>query len=264
MTKRLLFLAGLLLVLCLLCTACGGTGETILSQNDSNEGPGGGFNEDTVNDFSSYEGIWLGEANNQYDCIEFDADGNWQLYLAGDVADEGYLRYEPEWGAVYAYSSLDDSGSRTEIQNGQLYITSFGYFNYGDGMEYYWYEGGEENDNGSSHDKRRLTEDDEADQWDAALYQHDVSAFAGVWYYDGDLSAETYIVIDGDGNWSYYQRAPGTEAAEMDCGTFSYSADEDSTYYADSDMYDGVSYKVFELDDDVLVWGDEGAYYLME
>ena len=48
------------------------------------------------------------------------------------------------------------------------------------------------------------------------------------------------------------------------CGTFSYSADEDSTYYADSDMYDGVSYKVFELDDDVLVWGDEGAYYLME
>ena len=245
MTKRLHFLAGLLLVLCLLCTACGGTGETILSQNDSNEGPGGGFNEDTVNDFSS-------------------ADGNWQLYLAGDVADEGYLRYEPEWGAVYAYSSLDDSGSRTEIQNGQLYITSFGYFNYGDGMEYYWYEGGEENDNGSSHDKRRLTEDDEADQWDAALYQHDVSAFAGVWYYDGDLSAETYIVIDGDGNWSYYQRAPGTEAAEMDCGTFSYSADEDSTYYADSDMYDGVSYKVFELDDDVLVWGDEGAYYLME
>ena len=29
-------------------------------------------------------------------------------------------------------------------------------------------------------------------------------------------------------------------------------------------MYDGVSYKVFELDEDVLVWDDEGSYYLME
>lgn len=256
-TKLLLVM---MVLLCFLCTACGSASP----QDDPNEGLGGGLNEDTVNDFSSFEGIWLGEANNEYDYIEFDADGNWQLYLTGDVVDEGYLRYEPEWGAVYAYSSLDDSGSRMEIQNGQLYITSFGYFNYGDGMEYYWYEGGEENDNDSSHDKRRLTEDDEAHQWDAALYQHDVSAFEGVWYYDGDLSAETYIVIDGYGNWSYYQRAPGAESAEMDCGTFSYSTDEASTYYADSTMYDGVSYKVFELDDDVLVWGDEGAYYLME
>lgn len=43
-----------------------------------------------------------------------------------------------------------------------------------------------------------------------------------------------------------------------------YSTDEASTYYADSTMYDGVSYKVFELDEDVLVWDDEGSYYLME
>ena len=71
-------------------------------------------------------------------------------------------------------------------------------------------------------------------------------------------------MIDGSGNWTYYQRAPGAEPAEMDCGTFSYSTDEASTYYADSTMYDGVSYKVFELDEDVLVWGDEGSYYLME
>lgn len=72
------------------------------------------------------------------------------------------------------------------------------------------------------------------------------------------------IVIDGKGNWSLYQRAPGAESAEMDCGTFSYSTDEASTYYADSTMYNGVSYKVFELDEDVLVWDDEGSYYLME
>ena len=86
------------------------------------------------------------------------------------------------------------------------------------------------------------------------------ASFTGVM----DMRSETYIVIDGNGSWSYYQRAPGAEPAEMDCGTFSYSTDEVSTYYADSTMYDGVSYCVFELDEDALVWGDEGIYYLME
>ena len=257
---RKFLLLALALLLCLSLAACGSDAS---APDDPNDGLGGGLDEDAGNDFSAYEGIWLGEADNEYDSIEFDADGNWQLYYAGDVADEGYLRYEPEWGGVYAYSSVDDSGSRAEIQNGQLYITSFGYFNYGDGMEYYWYDdGGGDHDGSSPNDG--LTEDNETDSWDTDLYQHDVSAFEGVWYFDGDLSAQTYIVIDGYGSWSYYQRAPGAESVEMDCGTFSYSADEGSTYYADSGLYDGVSYKVFELDDDALVWGDEGTYYLME
>ena len=50
----------------------------------------------------------------------------------------------------------------------------------------------------------------------------------------------------------------------MDCGVFTYSMDEVSTYYADSTMYDGISYRVFEVDEDALVWGDEGVYYMME
>lgn len=79
--KKPYLLAGLVLLLFLLCTACGNAEGQIAPQDDPNEGLGGGFNEDTVNDFSSYEGIWLGEANNEYDYIEFDADGNWQLYL---------------------------------------------------------------------------------------------------------------------------------------------------------------------------------------
>lgn len=141
-------------------------------------------------------------------------------------------------------------------------------------MEYLWYEDG-----------GHLTEDDEPDpsedevpdwngrldgdpdsywSWDSDLCQRNVSEFKGIWYYDGDLSAETYIVIDGNGNWSYYQRAPGAEPAEMDCGVFTYSMDEVSTYYADSTTYAGVSYRVFEMDEDSLVWGDEGVYYLME
>ena len=217
---------------------------------------GGGFHEDAVNDFTAFAGIWLGEANNDYDSIKIDADGSWTLYLCGEAVDSGSLRYEPEWEAVYAYSDLDDSGSRIALEGSQLYSAAYGYFNSGEGMEYLWYAPGS------------LAESSEASgsywSWDSSLFQRNVAEFEGVWYYEGDFAAETYIVLDGHGSWSYYQRAPGAESEEMDCGTFSYSTDEASTYYADSTMYDGVSYKVFELDEDVLVWGDEGSYYLME
>lgn len=144
MKRRIMrILAVLMLALYLLCTACGGTGETVSPQDDPNEGLGGGFDEDAVNDFSEFEGTWLGEANNDYDYINIDADGDWTLCAGGDIADYGYLRYEPEWGGVYAYSSVDDSGGRLVVQDdGRLYSTVFGYFNYGDGMEYIWYENG--------------------------------------------------------------------------------------------------------------------------
>ena len=253
--KKPYLLAGLVLLLFLLCTACGNAEGQIAPQDDPNEGLGGDLTEDTVNDFSGFEGIWLGEANNDYDSMEIDAEGNWTLYLSGEVVDDGYLRYEPEWEAIYAYSNLDDSGSLIAMEEGQLYSAAYGYFNYGDGMEYLWYEdGGSPDGNPDSYWS-----------WDSDLCQRNVSEFKGIWYYDGDLSSETYIVIDSNGNWSYYQRAPGdAEATEMDCGIFTYSTDEASTYYADSTMYDGVSIRVFEFDYDVLVWGDEGAYYLME
>ncbi len=247
----------------LLLTACGGetveTTETtnmeevvgtISPQDDPNEGLGGDLTEDTVNDFSGYEGIWLGEANNEYDSIELDAEGNWTLYRGGEVVADGYLLYEPEWESIYAYNYQDGSGGRFAVEDdGRLYITTYGYFTYGDGMETIWY-----NDDGNEYYS-----------WNADLYQRDVSEFAGVWYYDGDLAADTYIVIDGSGNWSYYQRASGdAEGTEMDYGIFTYSTDEASTYYADSTMYDGVSIRVFEFDTDELIWGDEGAYYRME
>lgn len=284
----------LVLALCMSFIACGSDGksddnfsddsdsfegrvkdsEQIAAQDNPNEGLGGGLNEDAVNDFSEFEGIWLGEANNEYDSMEIDLEGNWTLCLSGEVVDSGYLCYEPEWEAIYAYSNLDDSGSRIAIEDAQLYSAAYGYFNYGEGMENLLYEDGS-----------RLTEDDESDSsrdevpewngrlsgesdiywsWDSELCQRNVSEFKGIWYYDGDLSAEIYIVIDSNGNWSYYQRAPGAEPAEMDYGTFSYSTDEASTYYANSTLYDSVSYRVFEIDENSLAWGDEGVYYKME
>ena len=260
MKRRIMrILAVLMLALYLLCTACGGTGETVSPQDDPNEGLGGGFDEDAVNDFSEFEGTWLGEANNDYDHIDIDADGNWTLWYGEDAADYGYLRYEPEWGGVYAYSSVDDSGGRLVVQDdGRLYSTVFGYFNYGDGMEYIWYENG--GNDGQTQDR----DDETFYSWNSELCQRNVSEFEGIWYYDGDLSAEMYIVVDGDGDWSWYQRTAGEEAEEIDCGIFTYSEDEVSTYYADSTMYDGLSYRVFEFDNGVLIWGDEGEYYLME
>ena len=274
----------LVLALCMSFIACGSDGksddnfsddsdsfegrvkdsEQIAAQDNPNEGLGGGLNEDAVNDFSEFEGIWLGEANNEYDSMEIDSEGNWTLFLSGEVVDSGYLCYEPEWEAIYAYSNLDDSGSRIAIEDGQVYCAAYVYFNYGVGMENLLYEDGS-----------RLTEDDESDSsrdevpewngrlsgesdiywsWDSELCQRNVSEFKGIWYYDGDLSAEIYIVIDSNGNWSYYQRAPGAEPAEMDYGTFSYSTDEVSTYYPKSTLYDSVSYRVFEIDENSLAW----------
>ena len=284
----------LVLALCMSLIACGSDGksddnfsddsdsfdgrvkdsEQIAAQDNLNEGLGGSLNEDAVNDFSEFEGIWLGEANNEYDSMEIDSEGNWTLFLSGEVVDSGYLCYEPEWEAIYAYSNLDDSGSRIAIEDGQLYSAAYGYFNYGEGMENLLYEDGsrltEDDESDSSRDEvpewngRLSGESDTYWSWDSELCQRNVSEFKGIWYYDGDLSAEIYIVIDSNGNWSYYQRAPGAEPAEMDYGTFSYSTDEVSTYYANSTLYDSVSYRVFEIDENSLAWGDEGVYYKME
>ena len=176
--KKPYLLAGLVLLLSLLCTACGNTEEAISPQDDPNEGLGGGVSEDTVNDFSGFEGIWLGEANNDYDSMEFDAEGNWTLYLSGEVMDDGYLRYEPEWEAIYAYSNLDDSGSRIDMEDGQLYSAAYGYFNYGEGMEYLWHEDDEPDPSGddvSDWNGRLDGNPDSYWSWDSDLCQRNVS-----------------------------------------------------------------------------------------
>ena len=144
-----------------------------------NEGLGGGVSEDTVNDFSGFEGIWLGEANNDYDSMEFDAEATGPL-LSGEVMDDGYLRYEPEWEAIYAYSNLDDSGSRIDMEDGQLYSAAYGYFNYGEGMEYLWHEDDEPDPSGddvSDWNGRLDGNPDSYWSWDSDLCQRNVSEF---------------------------------------------------------------------------------------
>ncbi len=262
----------LAMILCLLCAACGGRGGEI---DDPNEGLGG----DAVRsvDTGDLAGIYMPQdLTGEWTYLELNGDGTWTL--SGENGDvSGWIGYDEDYDDLYAY---EDDGYSSCIfsaeDDGTLYLGAYGYFYYSgidsaedlwdEEWEDYWeYDFPTEDDETEPHDyPGREQEGNEYYSWNSELYQRNVSEFQGVWYYDGDLSAEMYIVIDGDGNWSYYQRTAGEEPEEMDCGVFTYSMDEASVYYADSTMYEGMSYRVFEFDTDVLVWGDEGVYYLME
>lgn len=253
----------LLLLMCLLLTSCGG-----IAQDDDYDNSDDYYDEThniTRIDTDSFYGIYMPEdESSNWNYIDIHDDGTWHLY-GYDSELTGWLGYDDEYEAEYAYNDSDGSGSRFYItDDGRLYFAEYGYFYYS-GMDNMWYDNGEiSEENQNQTDNYVSPNGDEYYSWNSELYQRNVSEFEGVWYYDGDLSAETYITIDGDGNWGYYQRAPGTEAAEMDYGYLTYSEDEHSTYYAVSELYDGVTFKVFEFDQDMLVWGEVGTYYLME
>lgn len=203
---------------------------------------------DTAYDYDMYKGIWFSDSDSQSNdtYIEFDWDGYWKYYVAGEIVDEGSLRYEPEGDYVYVDSVQDSAidGAQVELEGDRLYVTNLGSFTSlvsGNDSENSAFDGNSE------------------------LHQRAVSEFEGTWYYDNDSSAETYIIFDADGNWSYYQRASGdAEGTEMDCGIICYSVDEVSTYYAESVMYDDTSYRVYDLDKDILVWNDEYTYCRMK
>ncbi len=204
--------------------------------------------ENIVSDFSMYEGLWKGDANNQFDeaYIEFDADGFWQLYSGGDAIDDGYLWYESEEDVTYIYSYQDGAvnGGRVKLEGDQLYISTLGYFDYLDGRGGQW-----QGDNGGrnwDHENRKAV----------GLDYENISEFQGTWYLDGDLSAQNYIIIDSNGNWSYYQRTSGDpEATRIDCGTFSYSTENSYVYYANFTMYDGMKYQIYDFDEGILILG---------
>ena len=198
-------------------------------EDDPNAGPGGDLPGLSEGDYSVFQGVWLCDTNDQFDFMDVNADGDWDLYSNGDVIDNGYFWYDPAECVTYVYSSNDEDvdDGRVDLDGTQLDISTLGSFHY---------------------------------------LGRSASEFQGVWYLDYDLSAERYITIDSDGEWSYYQRTPGdAEATEVDWGTFTFDMDvADGIYYANS-MYDDVtSYPVLDFDDGILVWGDEGAYYRME
>lgn len=257
--KTLRFLlVTLTMLLCFLCAACGG---------DSGDNSNVPLNENTVYDLSVYEGVWQGDANNLYDVciIEFDAEGNWLFYIDGNLRDEGDLQYDPEREAVCVRSSRGGAieGGSVELENGRLYIDTCGYFDVFDGTEEYWYSDTENGDYTYYEDYNYYEDYDY--NGDYRVYHRDISDFQGVWYLENDPAAEIFIVIDGDGFWRYYERTPGDpEATEMDHGILCCSADESGVYYADSGMYDELSFRVYELDEDVFLWADEYTFYRID
>lgn len=256
-TTKFLSVLSMILSLCIICTACVanvGSAEgngTTAPWEDPNEGRGGDipfeYDENPEFDFGMYEGVWASETDSSY-YIRIDEDGGWQLYNDGDMIDDGYLWFDSEDVCTYitSYQCGTIDGGQVELYTDKIYISTFGYFS-SDG------KGDYVPDNGGGY------------SWDDDLCQRNVKEFEGVWYYEGDLSATCYIIIDGYGNWSYYERTPGeAEGVEMDYGTFSYSTDEVSTYYADSSMHEGLSIRVFEFDDGIISWNGDNTYYRIE
>lgn len=206
-----------------------------------------------IDRLSRYVGHWMCVFTDEFDYLDIDRDGNWQLWFEGNVIDEGYLWYDEEESITWSCSKRESDGEGTSIgeleTDGGFWFCDYGYFRRAEDMEEVlaWIESNQ----------------------DSEEYQQDVSMFTGTWYLDNDLSAETYLVIDSEGNWSCYQRAPGdAEGTEMYSATFSccgyeFGGMEYEVYYEDFTTRDGVLYRMLCLDEGILAW-DGDTYYRIE
>ena len=89
----------------------------------------------------------------------------------------------------------------------------------------------------------------------------DYTALAGDWYLDGDPAAASILSIAADGSWELYERPGGDgDPARVDGGTLR-EGGEAGVYYADSTDFDGVTYDMQAVDEDVLYWGGEYDCY---
>lgn len=97
-------------------------------------------------DYSMYEGRWQSDEENLYDntYLQFDADGNWQLYSDNEVIDEGYLRYDAEEDVTYVrgYRNSTVADGFIKMEGDRLNISTCGYFNYLDGRGGQWHADG--------------------------------------------------------------------------------------------------------------------------
>ena len=89
----------------------------------------------------------------------------------------------------------------------------------------------------------------------------DYTALGGDWYLGGDPAAERILGIAADGSWELYERPGGDgDPARVDGGTLR-EGGEAGVYYADSTDFDGVTYDMQAVDEDVLYWGGEYDCY---
>ena len=243
--KKHFFLSALclLLALCLVCTGCGGAAVDEESDYDSEitEEDGRG---DLIADerLTPFVGVWQADGDYEYDTIEIMESGEFALYQNETAVLTGYLQYEDEWETVYAYNDEDNSGSPMRVEDdGRLYAAAYGYFVPESGSAAP--EGG---------DSLFAAED---------AYYTEMERFVGTWYPDGDLSADNFLVFEEDGSWALYERTPGdAEANEVDSGVVSFANDGSGSCYADSTVYNDISYTFYDYNDGII-WGGEYDYY---
>ena len=262
----LLTLFCLLLACCLLLSGCGADDSETIPADDpvadeipADDGLGGdGPAEMETPDASGFVGSYTSDYDGDWNMLEVYDDGSWTL--SGDNADlTGWLEYDPEYESFYAYNDADGSGCRFEwTEDGRIYMSAYGYFSPDDGSS-------DIPQNEDAGGEGEYIEYDEDEGWADADYHVDVSEFAGTWYCDGDLAADRYIVIDENGDWTYYSRASGdAEGEALDAGFLTPADGEVSTYYADSYWYEDVRYRVFDFDTGILSWDEEGVFERMD
>lgn len=197
---------------------------------------------------SMFEGNWYDASADLF--IEIRSDGSWSLFeiKPGDPnaveIDRGmFTDYDAGSNTYYAYSSINDGVSYKMVMfEDGVVIWNESVFYRNDpanmGNEYY--------------------------SWNDELYQNCISTYEGIWYYDEDPSADTFIIIDGDGYWGFYERTPENPDGELiDHGILIYAKEGASIYYGVSLVNEGVRYRMFEFDYTIINWGDDGAFYKM-
>ncbi|MEI3349393.1 MAG: hypothetical protein V8R55_13795 [Dysosmobacter sp.] len=204
---------------------------------------------------ASFAGIWLGEADNDYDYMadrrgrKAGPSGLWAAMLVFD----GYLQLRTGVGKPSMPTTIKDgSGCRFTPWKMTAGSTSsaYGCFNYGEA-------------DGSISGMRTAAVSprmNEPPDWNGSLNGDPEFVlelgFRPLPAECGGIRGHLVLRRRPVGGDLYRHRRKWklellpararAESAEMDCGTFSYSTDEVSTYYADSTLYDGVSYQVFE------------------
>lgn len=242
------------LVVCSLLMSCGTdadyddmdgeTAEETESIDMANDGLGGdvpergGSNTEEVQklDVSHLGGMWLPDTVGETDYLEIRPDDS-TFTLYGDYGQiDGWFGYDDADQTVYAYDTDGTGCVFEELEDGRIYFSMYGYFSP-------MYDGSDEEIN-------------------IADYLTPIPELAGEYYLNGDLSASVFLVLDTEGNWTYFERADGdAEAYAVDSGYLIASDTEITTYYAYSTEYDGTSYRVFEFDKGILLWGEEGITF---
>ena len=89
----------------------------------------------------------------------------------------------------------------------------------------------------------------------------DYTALAGDWYLDGDPAAGTLVQLPAAVRRNAQDTLGGDgDPARVDGGTLR-EGEEAGVYYADSTDFDGVTYDMQAVDEDVLYWGGEYDCY---